>query len=107
MVFSIDLTGLQEKNIKLIKELWFDSAETVLIVPSSDTVILGKKNIISFTEENFINFKGIKFLIKDTNTIIDLIKGRANVYAQIELEIALNQANKYQNKLYLKRHYLI
>ena len=89
--------ALNEKNMEWMAEIWLDSEESALIVPSKPKVIFGKKNILECTKGILRNFK-IKYQVTDMQFSVDLIKGIANIYTQNALEVAFPQVSIYKDK---------
>lgn len=90
--------GLENQNITDIDALWLDKAESCLIVPSFDTPIKGKTNIINFTQKNFSNFAKLTFQVSNIEVNIDLIKGIAHLYALKTLKVELKEDNAFKGK---------
>ncbi|PWY56504.1 hypothetical protein DGG96_02185 [Legionella qingyii] len=90
--------GLENQDITDIDALWLDKAESCLIVPSFDTPIRGKTNIINFTQRNFSNFKKLTFQVSNIEVDIDLIKGIAHLYALKTLKVELKEDNAFKGK---------
>ncbi|KTD01311.1 hypothetical protein [Fluoribacter gormanii] len=90
--------GLENQNITDIDALWLDKAESCLIVPSFDTPIKGKTNIINFTQKNFSNFTKLRFQVSNIEVNIDLIKGIAHLYALKTLKVELKEDNAFKGK---------
>ncbi|MCW8469319.1 hypothetical protein OQJ19_01410 [Fluoribacter gormanii] len=90
--------GLENQNITDIDALWIDKAESCLIVPSFDTPIKGKTNIINFTQRNFSNFTKLRFQVSNIEVNIDLIKGIAHLYALKTLKVELKEDNAFKGK---------
>lgn len=97
-LFMHYVRGLENQNITNIDALWLDKTESCLIVPSFDTPIKGKNNIINFTKKNFSNFTKLTFQVSNVDVDIDLIKGIAHLYALKTLNVELRENNVYKGK---------
>lgn len=94
-LFMHYVNSLEKQNITDINALWLDKPESCFIVPSFDTPIKGKNNIIEFVKENSAPFK---LQVFNVEVNLDLIKGIAHLYAQKTLKVKLKEENSSKGK---------
>jgi len=97
-LFMEYVKGLENQDIAPMQALWLDKSDSCLIVPSSDTPIRGKTNILAFTQNNYRNFVKLTFEVSNLQVDVDLTKGIAHLYALKKLDVNLKEDNAFKGK---------